>query len=114
MNQALKAAALRRVVDHILALVPQEVDALGHRIVHGGEYFRDPVIVERNYSGGNAKALTNLSAGDQHNLERATWPRKQWADHGGNRIGLFCCPDKRRTDDCSANRRFGAETLNDR
>ena len=39
-------AALRRVVDHILALVPHEVDALGHRIVHGGEYFRDAVIVD--------------------------------------------------------------------
>src|SRR5258708_36439648 len=30
-------AALRRVVDHILALVPHEGDALGHRIVHGGQ-----------------------------------------------------------------------------
>src|SRR4030088_2773102 len=39
-------AALRLVVDHILALVPHEVDALGHRIVHGGEYFRDAVIVD--------------------------------------------------------------------
>ena len=39
-------AALRRVVDHILALVPHKVDALGHRIVHGGEYFRDAVIVD--------------------------------------------------------------------
>jgi len=39
-------AALRRVVDHILALVPHEVHALGHRIVHGGEYFRDAVIVD--------------------------------------------------------------------
>ena len=39
-------AALRRVVDHIWALVPHEVDALGHRIVHGGEYFRDAVIVD--------------------------------------------------------------------
>jgi acetate kinase len=38
--------ALRRVVDHILALVPHEVEALGHRIVHGGEYFRDAVIVD--------------------------------------------------------------------
>jgi len=39
-------AALRRVVDHIWALVPHGVDALGHRIVHGGEYFRDAVIVD--------------------------------------------------------------------
>ena len=39
-------AALRRVVEHILALVPHEVDALGHRKVHGVEYFRDPVIVD--------------------------------------------------------------------
>jgi len=39
-------AALRRVVDHILALVPHEVDALGHRIVHGGEYFRDAAMVD--------------------------------------------------------------------
>jgi acetate kinase len=39
-------AALRRVVDHLLASVPNEVDALGHRIVHGGEYFRDAVIID--------------------------------------------------------------------
>jgi acetate kinase len=38
-------AALRRAVDHIMALVPHEVDALGHRIVHGGEYFRDAAMV---------------------------------------------------------------------
>src|SRR6202007_2627869 len=39
-------AALRRVIDHLRALVPNEVDALGHRIVHGGEYFRDAVIID--------------------------------------------------------------------
>src|SRR3981081_1808532 len=39
-------AALRRVVDHILALVDHEVVALGHRIVHGVEDFRDAVIVD--------------------------------------------------------------------
>jgi len=39
-------AALRRVIDHLRALVPNEVDALGHRIVHGGEYFQDAVIID--------------------------------------------------------------------
>jgi acetate kinase len=39
-------AALRRVIDHLRALVAPEVDALGHRIVHGGEYFRDAVIID--------------------------------------------------------------------
>jgi acetate kinase len=39
-------AALRRVIDHIRGLAANEVDALGHRIVHGGEYFRDAVIVD--------------------------------------------------------------------
>jgi acetate kinase len=39
-------AALRRVIDHIRGLVANEVDALGHRIVHGGEYFRDAVIID--------------------------------------------------------------------
>jgi acetate kinase len=38
-------AALRRVIDRLLASVTNEVDALGHRIVHGGEYFRDAVII---------------------------------------------------------------------
>ena len=39
-------AALRRVIDHIRILVPNGVDALGHRIVHGGEYFREAVVVD--------------------------------------------------------------------
>ena len=39
-------AALRRVVDHLRASLPDEVDAVGHRIVHGGEYFRDAVIID--------------------------------------------------------------------
>jgi acetate kinase len=39
-------AALRRVVDRLLTSLPNEVDAVGHRIVHGGEYFRDAVIVD--------------------------------------------------------------------
>jgi len=39
-------AALRRVVDHLRASVPNDVDAVGHRIVHGGEYFRDAVIID--------------------------------------------------------------------
>ena len=39
-------AALRCVIDHLRALLPNEVDAVGHRIVHGGEYFRDAVIID--------------------------------------------------------------------
>jgi acetate kinase len=39
-------AALRRVIDHLRALLPNEVDAVGHRIVHGGEYFRDAVVID--------------------------------------------------------------------
>jgi acetate kinase len=37
--------ALRRAVAHLLALPTNEVAALGHRIVHGGEYFRDAVMI---------------------------------------------------------------------
>ena len=39
-------ATLRRVIDHLRALLRNEVDAVGHRIVHGGEYFRDAVIID--------------------------------------------------------------------
>ena len=39
-------AALRRVIDHLRALLPNEVEAVGHRIVHGGEYFRDAVVID--------------------------------------------------------------------
>jgi acetate kinase len=39
-------AALRRVIDHFRALVPNGVAALGHRIVHGGRVFRDAVIID--------------------------------------------------------------------
>ena len=39
-------AALRRVIDHLRVSVVNEVDALGHRIVHGGEYFREAVIID--------------------------------------------------------------------
>lgn len=39
-------AALRRVIDHLRALLASDVDALGHRIVHGGEFFRDAVIID--------------------------------------------------------------------
>ena len=38
--------ALHRVVDHLRTVLPNEVDAVGHRIVHGGEDFRDAVIVD--------------------------------------------------------------------
>ena len=39
-------AALRRVIDHLTTLAASEVDAIGHRIVHGGEFFRDAVLVD--------------------------------------------------------------------
>ena len=38
-------AALHRVIDHLPTLAASEVDAIGHRIVHGGELFRDAVLV---------------------------------------------------------------------
>jgi acetate kinase len=38
--------ALRRVIDHLRARLSNEIDAVGHRIVHGGEYFRDAVIID--------------------------------------------------------------------
>ena len=37
-------AALHRVIDHLPTLAASEVDAIGHRIVHGGELFRDAVL----------------------------------------------------------------------
>jgi acetate kinase len=46
LSHADHRAALRRVIDHLRALLPNEVEAVGHRIVHGGEYFRDAVIVD--------------------------------------------------------------------
>src|SRR5215469_5980496 len=39
-------AALRRVVDYLRGSLRNDVDAVGHRIVHGGEFFRDAVIVD--------------------------------------------------------------------
>jgi acetate kinase len=39
-------AALRRVTDQLRARLRNEIDAVGHRIVHGGEYFRDAVIID--------------------------------------------------------------------
>ena len=39
-------AALRRVIDHLSTLAASEVNAIGHRIVHGGEYFRDAVLID--------------------------------------------------------------------
>jgi acetate kinase len=38
--------ALRRVIDRLRASLPNEIQAVGHRIVHGGEYFRDAVIID--------------------------------------------------------------------
>jgi acetate kinase len=46
LSHADHRAALRRVIDHLRALLPNEVEAVGHRIVHGGEYFRDAVIID--------------------------------------------------------------------
>src|ERR1700757_5317295 len=46
LSHADHRVALRRVIDHLRALLPNEVEAVGHRIVHGGEYFRDAVIVD--------------------------------------------------------------------
>jgi acetate kinase len=46
LSNADHRAALRCVIDHLRALLPNEVDAVGHRIVHGGEYFRDAVIID--------------------------------------------------------------------
>jgi acetate kinase len=39
-------AALRRVIDRLSTLAVSEVDAIGHRIVHGGEYFQDAVLID--------------------------------------------------------------------
>jgi acetate kinase len=46
LSHADHRAALRRVIDHLRALLPNEVEAVGHRIVHGGEYFRDAVVID--------------------------------------------------------------------
>ncbi|HEX3443887.1 MAG TPA: acetate kinase [Chthoniobacterales bacterium] len=46
LSNADHRAVLRRVIDHLRALLANEVDAVGHRIVHGGEYFRDAVIID--------------------------------------------------------------------
>jgi acetate kinase len=50
-------AALRRVVDHLRASLSNDVDAVGHRIVHGGEYFRDAAIID----DGVVKRIEELS-----------------------------------------------------
>jgi len=39
-------SALRGVIDHLSGSEIKEVDAIGHRIVHGGEYFRNAVLVD--------------------------------------------------------------------
>jgi acetate kinase len=39
-------SALRRVINHLSSGEIKEVDAFGHRIVHGGEYFRKPVLID--------------------------------------------------------------------
>jgi acetate kinase len=39
-------AALRRVIERLSTLAASEVDAIGHRIVHGGEYFQDTVLID--------------------------------------------------------------------
>ena len=39
-------AALRRVIDRLSSLAASEVEAIDHRIVHGGEYFRDAVLID--------------------------------------------------------------------
>jgi acetate kinase len=46
LSNADHRAALRRAIDHLRAVLPNEVDAIGHRIVHGGEYFRDAAIID--------------------------------------------------------------------
>jgi acetate kinase len=46
LSHADHRAALRRVIHHLRALLLNEVEAVGHRIVHGGEHFRDAVIVD--------------------------------------------------------------------
>jgi acetate kinase len=46
LSHADHRAALHRVIHHLRALLPNEVEAVGHRIVHGGEYFRDAVVVD--------------------------------------------------------------------
>ena len=39
-------SALRRVINRLSIGAIKEVDAFGHRIVHGGEYFRKPVLID--------------------------------------------------------------------
>jgi len=39
-------SALRRVINHLLMCAIKEIDAFGHRIVHGGAYFRKPVLID--------------------------------------------------------------------
>ncbi len=44
-DQADHRAALHRVIDHLSAQGPVEVQAIGHRVVHGGEDFREATLV---------------------------------------------------------------------
>ena len=74
-------AALRRIIDHIRIFVPNGIDALGHRIVHGGEYFREAVLVDEEV----IKRIEELSdLAPLHNPPGAQ----------GIRIGSELFPDK--------------------
>jgi acetate kinase len=75
LSNANHRAALRRVIDHLRALLRNEVDAVGHRIVHGGEYFRDAVIID----GEVVKRIEELSdLAPLHNPPGAQGIRVAW------------------------------------
>jgi acetate kinase len=75
LSNADHRAALRRIVDHLRALLPNEVHAVGHRIVHGGEYFREAVIIDEEV----VKRIEELSElAPLHNPPGAQGIRLAW------------------------------------
>ena len=75
LSNADHRAALRRIIDHLRASLPKEIDAVGHRIVHGGEHFRDAVIIDERV----VKRIEELSdLAPLHNPPGAQGIRLAW------------------------------------
>jgi acetate kinase len=81
-------SALRRVINHLLMCAIKEIDAFGHRIVHGGAYFRKPVLIDHEVSKlsnwvtikPGSRSISFVTAS---RVQSSAWPLWRWDAKAG-------------------------------
>ncbi len=71
----------QQALDHVVAEIgDQQIDAVGHRVVHGGEKFVEPVIIDSSVLAEIEACSIDAPLHNPYNLLGITIAQKQWSN----------------------------------